>query len=236
MDSLMGVLQGVHLKDCEDAWSWRWSKSGNFTVRSMYKECFSFESPVDQAINIFPVEVVWEKPLPLKIRFFYWTAVLERNLTSVNLIRRGKQLSPVCSRCKCFNEDTSHLFLHCAFSLEVWHTLMMPKEEHYALIMTVDSLEEWLIAWPPGPSSEFGGLLWEFLPYATGWVLWKWRNKGIFQQKMWNLQEIAKEIKGVLWYWGGAWSVRQKYRFQDLLLCWDDLFLVFLIKNSKGSQ
>ncbi|KAF5196648.1 hypothetical protein FRX31_013769 [Thalictrum thalictroides] len=196
MDSLMGVLQGVHLKDCEDAWSWRWSKSGKFSVRSMYKECYSFERPLDQVINIFPVEVVWVKPLPLKIIFFYWTAMLERNLTAVNLIRRGKQISYVCSRCMCFNEDTSHLLLHCAFSLEVWHTLMMPKGEHYALIMAVDSLEEWLIAWPPGPISEFGGLLWESYLMQPVRFYGSGEIRGFFSRKCGICRRLLRRSKG----------------------------------------
>ncbi|KAF5198227.1 hypothetical protein FRX31_012186 [Thalictrum thalictroides] len=47
------IMDGVHLKDCEDAWSWRWNKTGKFSVRSMYKEFYSFGRPLDQVINIY---------------------------------------------------------------------------------------------------------------------------------------------------------------------------------------
>ncbi|KAF5204702.1 hypothetical protein FRX31_005711 [Thalictrum thalictroides] len=38
MERLMEGLQNVFFEEGEDLWRWKWSRNGDYTVKSMYKE------------------------------------------------------------------------------------------------------------------------------------------------------------------------------------------------------
>ncbi|KAF5206933.1 hypothetical protein FRX31_003481 [Thalictrum thalictroides] len=220
------MLRDVVFEEGNDLWKWKWSRSGDFSVRSMYKELWRDRQSTDHEVWPFAMEVSWDKNLPLKIKFFIWTTLLGRILTNDNLIRRGKGVNPVCSECRMSNEDIPHLFLHCSRSLKVWKMILGPRQNVYEDIFAVDSLEDWLIAWPVGPVAELGSRVWELLPYATAWILWKTRNCRVFQLKVKTVDSIVGEIKGTIWFWLGSWPRRKQYNFQDLLFNWDTILSV----------
>ncbi|KAF5201329.1 hypothetical protein FRX31_009084 [Thalictrum thalictroides] len=85
LDNLMAILQRVVFYDGDDTWKWRWSRSCRFTVRSMYKELFARSRDETREIQVFPVEVTWEKAIPPKVKMFIWTTILGRILTLDNL-------------------------------------------------------------------------------------------------------------------------------------------------------
>ncbi|KAF5193896.1 hypothetical protein FRX31_016516 [Thalictrum thalictroides] len=113
----------------------------------MYKELWR-ERQSEQEPHLISMEFPWKKRLPLKIKFFLWTAYLNRILTNCNLIKRGRAVDPICSACILSNEDVTHLFLHCSKTLEVWEHLLRPRDSFYANIFAADSIEEWINAWP----------------------------------------------------------------------------------------
>ncbi|KAF5177868.1 hypothetical protein FRX31_032545 [Thalictrum thalictroides] len=225
MEKLMEDLQNSVFEGGEDRWGWKWSRKGIYTVKSMYKELWR-ERQSEQEPHLISMEFPWKKRLPLKIKFFLWTAYLDRILTNCNLIKRGRAVDPICSACRLSNEDVTHLFLHCSKTLEVWEYLLRPRDSFYANIFAADSIEEWINAWPVGPTTELGTKIWELLPFATVWILWKCRNCRIFQSKEKMVEAIVVEIKGTIWYWLGIWTRRNHYRFQDLLLNWEMLLKV----------
>jgi hypothetical protein len=55
----------------------------------------------------------------MKCKFFMWLAVHRRCLTADNLERRGWYHSAVCSLCSSANENCTHLFVHCRYTLQV---------------------------------------------------------------------------------------------------------------------
>ncbi|KAF5201331.1 hypothetical protein FRX31_009082 [Thalictrum thalictroides] len=111
---------------------------------------------------------------------------------------------------------------------ELWRERQSEQEPHFngVFMEEADSIEEWINAWHVGPTTELGIKIWELLPFATVWILWKCRNYRIFQSKEKMVEAIVAEIKGTIWYWLGIWTRRNHYRFQDLLLNWEMLLKV----------
>ena len=84
--------------------AWRWNTSGSFTVRSIY-QILNF-----RGVNDNKFAVVWELPIPPKIRIFVWLLLNNRILTKKNLSKRGRPGNLTCHFCSEV-EDTNHLFL-----------------------------------------------------------------------------------------------------------------------------
>ncbi|KAF5202354.1 hypothetical protein FRX31_008057 [Thalictrum thalictroides] len=199
-DEMVSCLGQVQLEEDANRLQWKWEKKGVFTVKTMYDQLRLRELTLEVSTSRFPCQIVWKKPLPLKIKLFFWTVILGRTQTVDNLITKGKIVFPICSMCKVSNETIPHLFLHYSKSLELWAYLIGHNSSLYANIFTADTVMEWLLAWPAGQSQPFSELLWKLLPYAIIWIIWKHRNEGIFKDKEINLRGMANEVKGVLWY------------------------------------
>ncbi|KAF5184120.1 hypothetical protein FRX31_026293, partial [Thalictrum thalictroides] len=106
-----------------------------------------------------------------------------------NLKRKGQNLDPIWE-----HEYTSHILLHCSKSLEIWKAILGSSVETYAVIFVADSVEDWLRLWLKAKSPNFGEL-WQMLPFAVCWLLWKTCNNLIFAQKDCTVERICNEIK-----------------------------------------
>jgi hypothetical protein len=99
---LLDVCSQVQLKDEPDRVSWLLTKSGTFSVKSMY----SFL--VAKKVN-FPYKSMWTLKLPLRIKVFCWLVIKNRILTKENLKKRGWKKVELCE----FSDDhetVEHLF------------------------------------------------------------------------------------------------------------------------------
>ncbi|KAF5190214.1 Reverse transcriptase zinc-binding domain [Thalictrum thalictroides] len=185
-------------------------------------------SPDDVAIP-FPSRLVWGVKVPSKCKMLFWCTLLNRILTKDNLMHRGFQVDLASSRL--MDESISHVFLHCPLALQLWHELLHPRMHCFSLILTADSVEELLIAWPKGRGLHLGKRLWSLLPYSVIWILWRVRNERIFRARMVSMERMVVEVKATLWFWVGYWPGRRFYCFQDLLLRWFELLNGLLVRN-----
>ncbi|KAF5198296.1 hypothetical protein FRX31_012125 [Thalictrum thalictroides] len=101
----------------------------------------------------------------------FWCVLHNSILTKDILIIRGTAVDPLCSTCSLLEESISHAFLHCPHALQLWFEVLKPRPGCYSLILTSDSVEELLIAWPKAIGLHLGKGLWEHLPYAVIWTL-----------------------------------------------------------------
>jgi hypothetical protein len=98
-----------------------WSPACNhrFEVKSYYYTLQSGES------SLFPWKSIWKVKAPPRIAFFTWTAALGKILTIDNLRRRGLTLVNWCCLCKKSEETVNHLLIHCEFTSEIWHLVLI---------------------------------------------------------------------------------------------------------------
>ncbi|RVW37937.1 hypothetical protein CK203_101880 [Vitis vinifera] len=91
---LLCCLDGKMVRvDEEDRVRWMDSKDGAFSVKSLYRAL----QPV--SIASFPMKIIWNSYVRLKISFFAWEASWGRVLTLDRLQRRGWALANRCFLC-----------------------------------------------------------------------------------------------------------------------------------------
>jgi hypothetical protein len=108
-----------------------------------------------------------------KIQLFFWLCLHNKLLTWEVLRKRGWHGPGLCSLCKDATEDTSHLFLHCAFTANIWNHL----SQHFSLpaIWKGDSFISCFVSWLSFAAAPHS------LVAHVCWQTWKERNRAIFE-------------------------------------------------------
>jgi hypothetical protein len=122
--NLLDELVHTHiiLVDKEDELVWDFNESGgSYFVKLRYKKMLP---NVPEGREIW-WENCWRINAPLKSTLFMWLILHEKFLTWNALQRRSFQGPSMCSLCRKNNADTTHLFLTCPFSCEVWYDITM---------------------------------------------------------------------------------------------------------------
>ncbi|KAF5187069.1 hypothetical protein FRX31_023343 [Thalictrum thalictroides] len=148
MSDLDALLDQVVAEEGDDLWVWKWSRTCQFLVKTMYVKLRELEN---------------------------------RTLTLDRLINMGIALPPVCFMCGMANESTTHLFLHCSKALQLWASLIQ-SSFIFSNLFGMDSIQEWLVAWPERQGPEITRWIWNLLPVAVIWVIWKNRNDKAFRR------------------------------------------------------
>lgn len=99
---LLQLCGDIELNNEQDRCFWKLTKSGVFSVGSLYKFI------KDRQVQI-AYKDLWKLRIPLKIKVFSWLAVKNRILTRDNLTHRGWSGSTGCEFCGSM-ETIDHLF------------------------------------------------------------------------------------------------------------------------------
>jgi len=114
------LLQNVTLQtDKNDMWLWNLEASHVFSVRSAYNSI----SVQHHSASSVAASYIWIKDILLKVGLFAWRLFRDRLPTKDNLLKRGviPNDSRLCVAGCGFEENSSHLFLHCNFFGTAWH-------------------------------------------------------------------------------------------------------------------
>jgi hypothetical protein len=94
---------------------WKWEKTGNFSVKSMYKHLFRNDEGEEN-------KQLWKAKFPLKVKIFMWLTLQNSILTKDNLLKRKWKGSPKCAFCP-DTESVKHLMFECPVTKYVWSIL-----------------------------------------------------------------------------------------------------------------
>jgi hypothetical protein len=100
---------------------WTPSSRHGFAVKNYYT---ILSSPNSEEPGSFPWKSIWKVKAPPCIAFISWATTLGRILTVDNLRRQGFQLINRCCLCN-KNEEAIHFLLHCEFSVDIWHLVLI---------------------------------------------------------------------------------------------------------------
>jgi hypothetical protein len=109
-------LMTVNLSNRQDKFVWKLTKSGVFTVKSMYVDLMNEDV---QFLHKF----LWKLKLPLNIKIFMWFIHGKVLLTKDNLVKHKWKGCTKC--CFCDSKETvQHLFISCPFIVlfGAWYT------------------------------------------------------------------------------------------------------------------
>jgi hypothetical protein len=182
---LFMALEAVKLNDQEDSISWRWTANGVYSVASAY-ECQFLGSMIR-----FKVVDIWKAKTEQKCKFFAWLVSHNRALTDDNMIKKGWPCNHLCSLCSCIEETTSHLLAQCNYSEAVWN-LIAPHFNlpGFSVMVVQGGPKQWfnfvLRSGNKKGKQRKSGVLFTFW-----WLIWKERNKRIFEHKESSAPQLA---------------------------------------------
>ena len=112
-ESFLRQLHGK--KVCDDVVFWTETKSGKFSVKSLYNalELDNF--------SLFPSNCIWNLWVQPKISFFAWEAMWGKALTLDLIQKRGWALANRCFLCHEKEEIINHLLLHYTKTRVLWN-------------------------------------------------------------------------------------------------------------------
>ena len=128
----------------------------------------------------------WHRNIPTKIIIFGWLIWKGKALTWENLMKRGFMGPSICVLCRMELETSMHLFIQCPITVRLWRLF----GDHY-----IDS------AWRP---SDFMIAVMEWdkikckyraLPFYLTWEIWLARNRIIFEDRPFHIQQTYTVIK-----------------------------------------
>lgn len=157
---------------------WLGTKTGEYTAKSGYFTAVEDDNAgEDMGANINWKKHVWNLDCAPKVKHFSWK-VLKRALpVGERLVERHINADPKCKRCG-ENESITHLLFHCQFAQKVW--LLAPFVTDVDFRGIIDLLASWPSLCSQKCSPPTGISSGALFPWIL-WVLWKARNKFVFE-------------------------------------------------------
>jgi hypothetical protein len=212
------IMSQTVLTDMQDKPHWKWTKSGKFSVKSVYNHLCS--NGIDRTFKH-----LWKSRIPLKIKIWLWMIWHNAIATKDNLLRRNWQGSATCQFCS--NPETiSHLFFSCPAAKFVWSAV--------GKLVGANSR--------PGSFTQFFWWLPQFIPASRNtqiaglaaicWAIWKLRNRSCFDHKMIkDPVELISYSTVFMKYWAGLHGEKDA---EDLRLGADGLLKLATASTAAG--
>ncbi|KAK4283181.1 hypothetical protein QN277_000163 [Acacia crassicarpa] len=166
------VQQGIELMPNKNL-RWKWTKSGEFTVKSAYDSLRPTEVHPDKLWS-----TIWKIKAPERCRIFMWLVLHNRLLTNVSRCKRGISTDGRCQICQVDEESLLHVLRDCPISHDLWRQIVPSQFWH-----TFSSLDfnRW-VRW----NLTSSGILrhsdeWQQIFTITCWWLWRRRNLFVFE-------------------------------------------------------
>jgi len=191
--SLVARISNVALVEGSDYFRWSLTKSGLFSVRSMYLYLIDTQTP-------FRHRKIWKIKIPLKIKIFLWFLQRGVVLTKDNLAKKNWKGSQKCICCN-GNETIQHLFLDCPLTKMIWRIIF------FATSLTQPrSISHMFGSWLTNQNKRIRNLIWVGVA-AMFWAIWRCRNDVVFNQMKSNsiMQVIFRGA-----YWLRSWAQLQR--------------------------
>ena len=119
-------------------------------------------------------------------------------LTQSQLKKRGFSLASSCPLCGNDEESIDHLCLNCPKIKGLWQVLFSFSVKS---CFTPLSMKEMLEKWFTLPLGKKDSKLWRVVPVCLLWVIWKERNKIIFEDVAFSLDRIKSSFCNSLFSW-----------------------------------
>ncbi|XP_013589702.1 PREDICTED: uncharacterized protein LOC106298169 [Brassica oleracea var. oleracea] len=206
------ILKIKPMPEEEDFWCLQHNKSGDYTVRSGYwlasheklKAVF-VDANSQPSINGLK-DRTWNIQAPQKIKLFIWRVLSGAVPVAENLISRGMKIDERCWNCGNDMESANHVLFTCPLARLIWALSDFPSPRggfsddsifvniHYLLRMSLNI--------------RILSQIRRSFPWIL-WMLWKNRNKLIFEGKEFDAMGTIRKIKDDVAVWFAVQSMDQ---------------------------
>lgn len=182
---------------CEDFWCWKHNRSGDYTVRSgtslatrsvLSKE-FQ-EAGMQPSINSLKNEI-WNALTAPKIQAFMWRSLSSALPVASNLVTRGMNVDMICLLCGTQDETPNHVLFNCEVARQVWALSNFPSPQNGFQKDSLFVNFSYLIQM--SKNIRVPVEIRRCYPWIL-WLIWKNRNKFVFEAKEQRAEEIVDDI------------------------------------------
>lgn len=209
-----------------------WDPLGSsYIVQASHQSLCSIECPM-------PIwshwKIAWNSKAIPKIKFFIWTLLKWKILTSDNLQRHGIIGPSRCPNCQAAEETIHHLFIDCPFSTACWREIspntQLPWNPHSSI---GEVLHLWKKNYPwQKKNHNIAKRVWDALPYSLLWKIWLARNNMVFKNKATIIRELCNKARSLTLE---TILVKRQNDIDITDLCVEERnFIAYLLDNSNG--
>jgi len=170
------ALTESHIRIVEgpDELIWQQAESGRYTPKEGYKQIIIDRKP--EVLDRW-WHHIWKLSASPRSKLFTWCVLRNRLPTGENLMRRSIHGPSRCVLCKSESESTEHLFMRCPITQQTWQNIK-PFVHYLGDWNGVDLINTW-IDW----GNINVGTKAVNLPIIVNWIIWKTRNRMIFEDR-----------------------------------------------------
>jgi hypothetical protein len=181
LQDLLNLLAVARMSNMDDRWICNPGSEDVFSVKSAYVflDSLCYLRPPLSSLESFVFKFIWKCGAPSKVSALSWQVALDRVPTRFNLWRRGviRVEDSGCPLCNDAMETTSHLFLHCRVTANIWYAIM----RWFGVVVVIPPTVAISYAMLVGCGSNRKrrkclSIVW----LAFVWVVWKIRNDRVF--------------------------------------------------------
>jgi hypothetical protein len=205
-DNFVSVLRSsnIHLTIDNDKLVWSWNRAtGTVTAKLAYHSILFFNKLEEKK---WWYKAIWSLNIPIKIICFMWMCLKDCILTGVNYQKRGGIGPLVCNLCLKNEETTTHLFVECQKTQNIWSKVIktLRIDSDWKCTTIEENLRHWFFKLPKL----------RHIPFLVFWGIWKFRNKIMFENL--NRFDPMINIKIILSF--KEYSVKEDEDKLDLIL------------------
>ncbi|KAG7588150.1 Reverse transcriptase zinc-binding domain [Arabidopsis suecica] len=197
-DDIMRIRLIKPVTDSEDFYSWKFNKSGDFSVKSAYwLASLSLNIQVRSDAEQLPStndlkEKIWRLQTDPKIKVFLWKMLCGALPVAKAMSSRGRKSDEGCQICGGEEESINHALFSCTLARQVWALTGVPSPQWGFHNGSIFSNFDYLLSnlknalWPEELRNTFPWTLWR---------IWKNRNLAIFEGKCFSPLESAQKVR-----------------------------------------
>lgn len=201
--NLLENLNPYTIVGVPDMLVWK-ATSSSYSVQSMYKMLLHRD-----AIPFTPdkkvLKLIWNNAAPYRIQCFGWMVQLGRIKTADFLLGLGIITEVENALCK---------FLLCHPAWFVWTEILNWWGVKWVTPHSISLLFQWWSSWTIKKKKK---RIWDCIPLAVLWSMWKMRNEWVFQNKRLNWIELVDLIKVRVALWVKASWESNSYSINDFI-------------------
>ncbi|CAN1129038.1 Putative ribonuclease H protein At1g65750 [Linum perenne] len=211
-----------------DTMVWGLEPKGGFSVRSAYLMITDNADTPNDVIWRY----IWNWKGPNKIKHFLWLASHKKLLTNEEREHRHLTNQVLCHRCSVNIESISHVIYECNFAMQVWRIALPQAISARTIHADFDSWWRGMLG-DKDFNLQFG---------VITWILWRARNKLIFEDVKYTVLEVSEQCKFWINLVLSSWKTNQLGREapgkarQTQLIAWRPGDEGCFILNTDGSR
>lgn len=215
MVNLLNCMQ-INFQQSPDHFSWKACNSNSYSVSSMYMLSLIPVSNTEISERK-TLKWVWHNVAPFRIQCFIWMVHLGKLKTGEHLLRIGvinNHDQALCKFCGRVIESLDHSLLMCQEVWNVWCEILDWWGINWSTPRDLKALFLWWVGTKYKPKIQ---VIWDCIPHAILWSLWKLRNEHIFQGKTIIWEDLVELIKIRIALWVRSKWDHKEYSVNDFI-------------------